>query len=330
MLYGFAILWIMPFHMWTNCGVRWAFGQSWLSGFAHTIQVGRVGVELFLLLSGISLYFSFQKSQEVYPFLKRRFARVIPTTLALAIPYWIFRYVFMTGVIAKIPAQLTLLLFWITGDHSIWYVSFILVMYVLYPYFYGFIFAKDANPVVRTAILCAFFVLLEWSCKYWNPELYELVEVALPRIPAFLLGCLAGKYVYEKRTISILWIIAALVFVPIFVHVASQRTMEQFQLRHYYLLGGVAITLSAAFICRLLEDHLPAIFARIRRPFDFCGNISLELYVSHILIIQAIKFLPFYQRGDLLCPLAAILVSFPIAWITAKSLEPLQKRLAKS
>ncbi len=74
-LYGFAILWIMFFHSNFVCTNP---VLSWIK--TH----GNCGVDIFFLLSGISLYFSYTKNRDPKRFYKNRFKRVLP--------YFIFLY----------------------------------------------------------------------------------------------------------------------------------------------------------------------------------------------------------------------------------------------
>lgn len=99
-------------------------------------EQGSIGVDIFLLLSGIGLYYSMQKCGTVRAFYKHRMARIIPS------------YLMITGVLYGIIClienmsltdfflQISTLHFWIRGENGTWYVSLIILLYLLYPSIY--------------------------------------------------------------------------------------------------------------------------------------------------------------------------------------------------
>lgn len=100
---------------------------------------GGMGVDIFLLLSGIGMYYSFVKSKDRGEFYKRRFLRIIPIYLPLAIIFLaIIEYLGRFNVINYVLRVMTVS-FWINGDGIYWYVSYILVFYLLYPFIYRYL-----------------------------------------------------------------------------------------------------------------------------------------------------------------------------------------------
>ena len=56
-LYGFAILWIVVYHA-TIDNVDFSFGIEQLLWFKGIMELGNAGVDIFLFLSGVCLFFS--------------------------------------------------------------------------------------------------------------------------------------------------------------------------------------------------------------------------------------------------------------------------------
>ena len=56
--------------------------------FKKIVNEGSIGVEVFLFLSGIGLFFSMQKDGNVLKFYCRRYRRIIPIYLSIAIPVY--------------------------------------------------------------------------------------------------------------------------------------------------------------------------------------------------------------------------------------------------
>lgn len=74
-IYGFAIIWIAFFHGSVDT-VDYSFGHDSLLWFKTIMSNGSVGVEVFLFLSGISLYFSFKNDSNLLSYLKKRTRRL--------------------------------------------------------------------------------------------------------------------------------------------------------------------------------------------------------------------------------------------------------------
>lgn len=73
---------------------------------------GNCGVDIFLLLSGMGLYYSFSKNSNILEFYKKRFVRVLVPYLMLALPYLIWKDFFR-----QLPAKG--ILFGLVPDYSV-------------------------------------------------------------------------------------------------------------------------------------------------------------------------------------------------------------------
>ena len=60
-IYGFAIIFIMFFHAHAIDGVDYSFGRSNLRVFRTIMSNGSVGVDAFLFMSGVFLYYSYKR-----------------------------------------------------------------------------------------------------------------------------------------------------------------------------------------------------------------------------------------------------------------------------
>ena len=81
-LMGAAMLFIILFHV----------GLSRGDPFYGLRRCGNVGVDMFLFLSGIGLWFSWIKHPSVSHFFKRRYLRIYPAWLIMASLYYIPRF----------------------------------------------------------------------------------------------------------------------------------------------------------------------------------------------------------------------------------------------
>ena len=85
-LMGCSILGIILFHWYENCMIH---GKS-INFILHLFSLGNRFVEVFLILSGMGLYYSFKKQENIKTFYLRRITKLLPTYLILGIPYWIY------------------------------------------------------------------------------------------------------------------------------------------------------------------------------------------------------------------------------------------------
>ena len=142
---GASILSIMIFHYGESVDLAIKSGQ-WSSDQMNIFTtllaflgrgMGSIGVEVFLFLSGIGLYYSFSKNESLKEFYKKRCLRVL-------IPYFVFAIVFLILkdiiVLDKSFQYYLFDLFGIQfirkGERLFWYIYLILVLYVAYPLLY--------------------------------------------------------------------------------------------------------------------------------------------------------------------------------------------------
>lgn len=325
----------MFFHATAINKVDYTFGSDSPIAYALRLVVGKtgnVGVDMFLFLSGICLYFSFVRNPDAYAFMKKRFARIV-------IPVWIVNGVYwivQNEVIVHVGwwtylAKMTLLDFWLTGNQSVWFVSLIAVLYLCYPLIYSFLFVPEEDGLVlfRGAVLlvCAFSISL--CVRTVNPDAYAMTEIALTRVPVFVFGCILGRFVYEGRRVSWLWVIPIALSVVLLFSNNAVGLFKNPSTRFVMGVGGVGLTyLFAAFfwvIDTLSKKHRSFLL----RFLSFAGGFSLELYLCHITLNQILRVLPIYQQGDFLLYALMLAVAFVCAWLVSKLTNFVSSRLLK-
>lgn len=277
-LFGIAILWIVLVHS-DDFGV-WFASLGKQNIFNLIVNYGNVGVDIFLFLSGMGLYFSFRKSDQIRPFIAKRLIRVLPPVLLICGTIWAIRFLIMKPRNTLVFFQdITLMRFWLKGDSQIWYVDFILLLYLVYPIVYHYLFDKGhALALVLLAIGGAY--AFNFVLQYAYPQFWSYAEIALTRIPIALFGCYFGKLVYERRKLPTVCSLlvpvgAALVFYLRFfanIHGIGSRTLLG--------LGGIFFAYLFAIVLELLGTGKSA--KVVTKFFEFFGWMSLELYLSHL------------------------------------------------
>ena len=124
-LMGFAILYIMFFHLEGHCPYI----------HSHFFILGNTGVEIFLLLSGLGLYYSLSRENtiNIKLFYKKRMLRILPAFWMVIIPLSIINL-----IKGEIPLGLAItrilgLSAFNEGANGYWYITAILICYIFTP-----------------------------------------------------------------------------------------------------------------------------------------------------------------------------------------------------
>lgn len=328
-LYGIAILWIMIFHGIACCNVDYTFGSSSivLIILEKIIKFGGCGVDLFLLLSGISLYFAFSKNQNLSYFYKRRYQRLLIPVFIINIPVWIFLFLIKDFNLPVFWMNLTFQSFWFKGDQQIWYVCAIAVFYFLYPALYHFLYDNPKATLRRYVGLTVVYIVTLIAMTFAYTKEFQKLEIALTRFPIFLLGVALGKAVKNNKELP-KWFI----LIPIGIFVASvlfgQFGLHSLKAQNYHIEHAMQYKLVFRMILTLLGGSFTFVFAWILhlvswKPLHvfltFFGNISLELYISHISVQRILKSIGWLSNHDQVWRwMVTLAIAIPVAWLCAK------------
>lgn len=178
---GVAAIMIVVFHLSAMSNCFSGILQSALYTFCG-------GVEIFVLMSGIGLYYSFQKNNNIKQFYIKRIYNVYFIYLVITLPFIIWwslvnKEVDLLFVNWLLPSYLS------GYAREVWYVPFSMVMYLLYPVIYKFLF-NDKIYKYRFLLVSAFSVLWYIACfmLYKSENSYFLkIEVAFFRFPVFFI-----------------------------------------------------------------------------------------------------------------------------------------------
>lgn len=238
---------------------------------------GTFGVDVFCLLSGIGIYFSLNKNNDLMIWAKRRLKRVYVPYLIIAI---IFNASILNRSVYSWLLRLSTLQYWFAYNDGGWYVSFILLMYCIS----AFAFSKrnkekELSP--RLYFLIVIAVLINMLLDVYNHFFYERYVHFLHAFLAYILGILLGEKNNRGHNIkreSVLIAVGAAIGALILRGILPALALS---LTGIYKLGSSFLFVS---VTSYLLDKVKKV-----KLLDKMGEVSLEFYLVHVYIIQCIK-----------------------------------------
>lgn len=306
-LMGAAMLMVMLFHV----------GGMRCDTIAYAVsRCGNVGVDMFLFLSGIGLWFAWTKNQSLRHFFYRRYIRIYPAWLVIACLYYLPLYAAGKMTAGYTAAEILINWgFWERDELTFWFIPAIMMLYTAAPAYMELI---RRHPAYRWLPVC--FITLCVLIQYWAP-LHGTVghlEIFFSRIPIFLLGINAGQWVKEQRSwpASSVWLVLAM-----FVLSAVACVNFEYGLRPRFPLFiermvYIPLSVSMMLLLSMAFDRAPR---RILKVLSFVGGISLELYLIHIHFV--LKYVQPYRLGYWLTALTMIVLSALLAWLLHRLID---------
>ena len=199
-LMGIAILGVCIAHAFSWAHLDASIASKILSPFCRIAFT-----EGFLFLSGLGLYYSFQKNDNIDLFYKKRINRVFIPYVIMAFPFLLYD-AYSGGIsLPDFILRLSALYFWFCGNDGMWYISISLALYFIFPLVYKFLFSENdirhvAGKVTLIAIGC---ILLCFLMHVYVPNYYAKVEIGLSKVPVFFIGMFAGYLSYRKTHIPL-------------------------------------------------------------------------------------------------------------------------------
>ena len=268
-LMGIATLSVALFHSYYYHFENITSNEALIDFLYFLRKTGNIGVDIFLFLSGIGLYFSFSKNSNVKDFWKKRLLRILPAVLIVAVTYSIYKRVSLNVFFNKV----FLIEFFINGERDFWYFSLAIILYILYPLLHKIIDKKGINGLIVLIFISIETTLLLVNINF---ALYKRIEIALTRIPIFLIGIYMGKKVKNKEEIPEY---TMLIFLALFIIISLLKLKYPFKLyivvRYLYCIYGISIVFLVSYI------HSKINFKNINKFLIFIGTYSMEVYLIY-------------------------------------------------
>lgn len=327
---GASILYVMAFH---NICI-WPKSLKLVEMFVNR---GNVGVDVFLLISGIGLYYSLSRAdhtdsigRRIGSFYWKRIVRLFVPYLFLAMPY----YLWITNGegAGKFLLYFTQLAFPLEGLATSWYIPTTFVFYILFPLIF---FLQNKKITVGryeverntiTLLMCICVLFLCRAMDHYIPDIYDNFEIGLTRLVVFIIGAGLGKEVMEKKEMSYTAVAAGLAYIFILIYVFFvDADLTALWVRMLYAPLGVSFAIVFAFVFYKLDGC-----SRIRNIFRFFGDRSLELYLSHVFIRRVWVFYmgeAAFDRWDAIAYSCILIISIVISTILHPIVQIISKKL---
>lgn len=290
------------------------------------MDLGNYGVDIFLMLSGIGLYYSLSNKPVTtvrggVNYCKRRCCRILIPYWIVYVPYCIIFFLLGEYTFGESFLCLSTLEYWLFHKGA-WFVSLILILYLPAPILYRLVSGK-----YRWVWTILFIVVITILCnaKSGTPGglLYN-IQFAFSRVPCFVLGMAIGKECKERVTVPVIWLVVLAI-----VGLALAKVLR---------LGYG----TAWMVIPLVLWGIDVIFGLVRnvnwveKSMLFLGTISLESYLTNIalgslmsaLIPKYIASPIFY--GKYLQYTIVIIVGLLLAWGISKLSAKWTKKLVNA
>ena len=236
---------------------------------------------------------------------------VIPYILSVGLFYIVYEIVISHEGFWQLFLNVSTLSFWIKGSHLTWYIALILLLYILYPFFYY------AQKSWKTATWFVLFVVIvgELLLKTNNSLFLGNCEIAISRIPFFLAGLGCAEQVFKRKTITkaevCIW---AITFVACFVLI-SFLALDNILLHYIYGVIALSVVILYPYVATVIRCNF------MEKMLSFCGGISLEIYLIHVLLIRGFTVfhvsLPVFSFY-LLVPIVSVLLAYSLQKISKR------------
>lgn len=273
---GLALLWIVLSHVPLDFGV-----------LKYLINTGYGGVDICFFASGIGCFYSLSKDSDIGSFMKRRLKRLAPTYIVFILVWLAYQ-----GVLGNFNFQMAignlfaLQSFTGLGSDFNWYISALLLFYILAPYFVAIV---KKTTTLRKIVFLLF--LIACSFPFWRADTYI---ITITRLPVFYVGMVFADMCKKDKQLSakhVVCLTVSFILGVIFLGAAYFCFPKHLWSHGLYWYPFIFITppLCIALSCILMQIERIKVLKPVISFFYLCGEYSFEIYLVHALLIPCIQ-----------------------------------------
>lgn len=312
---GIQILLIVFFHFTEDCkgyNVRYSGIVYWFYNYVKSS-----GVDIFLLVSGLGLYYSWKKRAELKSFYQRRFVKILIPYFLVAVPAWIWLDLIEEhNGLVQMFSDLFFLTFFVGDNKWFWYILLCGFCYLIFPYIFDVIekVRDHTEAKMRVLVLCLTATIVTMMLQLYAKDLYMNISIATKRVPAFIIGVYIGKLAWEKKGKPIwsVWLQLILLY----------WMMIPLQLYNKKIMGVYLLALMNLTICEILmllcewTENKSSVILKLRNGIlailNWFGKYTIEIYLIHVAFRKVFKTLD-YPTYRLKYEGSMLLISFVLA-----------------
>ena len=253
-LMGIAMLFVVVWH-----AVCWIYNP--VGGF----NIGYVGVDMFVFLSGCGLASSFEKNK-LSIFYKNRLKRIYPMYSLAVLTTYLFLCQNDWGI-DDLLYNLSSLGFYTKGgtQRYDWYLESLFTLYFLFPVFYHL--SKLKYIALLFLFMLTVFVLYKYDVPWWY-------DCFIGRLPIFLYGIMFTQCYKSAKYIGALGVV---LYIPCRLYVSQ-------------FLASSLLVIAIIFIVSYFIRHLNS---SVNNVIIFIGKHSLEIYIVNQFIFWVMPIYTF-------------------------------------
>lgn len=236
-----------------------------------------LGVDMFLFLSGIGMYNSYNinklKDQTMFYWFYKRYIRIVIPLILISIPIFLYN--------ASLNPQKELISYIIElsgfgslfGQSPLWFISCILVLYILAPLL---------NTVLSHKYKWIYVSFISLICFIYAhiPPYNDIWHFMIQRWPIYILGFALAKDIKSNKSLSISYFIIIPLSLYILFYVLNHKLNMHFTL--FNIQGLIMVSISSLIIEYLNNNKL-------NRFLSFMGIISLESYITNEYLLRTLS-----------------------------------------
>lgn len=275
-LMGIAIVFIMLCH--SNISFK---VQLLSEPFSIPVsQFMQIGVDIFLILSGLGCAFSFYGDSRPMAFYRKRLLRILPTYVLITAVWILFQVAVENASASEMLFRFSLISFLTDGVLTAWFVAAILVFYMLFPLLWKLTpqhLGRFLGYIAGVYLVSGLIML-----GSGNSVLKTVNEIMIIRLPAFWIGIVLGKRMKSGDTEmqshhGAAWILLLLGVLAFLANVKWNRTCKWWLARGMF--GPLAVILTIELSCLLNWLAARSWGKMLTKILAFLGTITFEVYL---------------------------------------------------
>lgn len=291
-LMGIAIILVLVFHFF-----------CWVYNPIGGLNIGYIGVDIFLFLSGLGLAYSYEKNS-ISKFYKNRLLRIYPIYfIGVILTYIIFN---LNWSATDLLANLTTIGYYskLGVNRYDWYLESLFTLYIFFPIFY-FIGKGRYVALILLFSLCAVILFL---LKGSIPWYYDCL---IGRLPIFLYGIMFKTCSKSFKFVAGLGL---LLYIPCRLYLSI-------------FLASSLLSIPLILLCVIIMDRFSqtTFYIKTDKILSFIGSHTLELYIANLFIYWTVTC--YDQLGIIERLVLYIGIQIMMSYIMIKIYKVIQKIL---